>query len=203
MEPLMLFKSAAAILTAAFVYYGMDVRRKAGARCFVAPGWQAVMKFCSFTLIAAFAWVVWSMRELAVIDWLSLAALAGGTAFIAAAKRALGASHTFTGQYLEQPGLVTRGVYAAVRNPLYFGVFACESGASLLMLHQVPALLPEHYPYVLGAFAAALIYAVAFNLTMAVNEARYLQACFGDAYRRYQARVPFLIPSIKFGKGLQ
>ena len=39
-----------------------------------------------------------------------------------AAKRALGKAHTFTGQYLERPELVTRGVYSITRNPLYFGV---------------------------------------------------------------------------------
>jgi protein-S-isoprenylcysteine O-methyltransferase Ste14 len=203
MEALMLFKSTVAILVALFLCYGMDVRRKAGARCFVAPVWQALMKLFSFALVASFTGIVFSIHELAMVDWVSLTALAVGTVFIVAAKRALGASHTFTGQYLEQPGLVTHGVYATVRNPLYLGVFACEFGASLLALHQLPVLLPQSYPYVLSAFAAALIYAVAFNLFMAVNEARYLQACFGDAYRRYQSRVPFLIPSIKFGKELK
>jgi protein-S-isoprenylcysteine O-methyltransferase Ste14 len=38
---------------------------------------------------------------------------------------------------------------------------------------------------------------------MALNEARYLQDCFGDAYRQYQARVPFLIPSIRLKKEIE
>jgi len=200
MEALTLFKAAAAILVVAFLYYGMDVRRKSGTRYFVMPVWQALMKVSSFTLISAFTWIALSIRQLGVIDWLSLAALAAGTAFIVTAKLALGVVHTFTGQYLEKPGLVTHGVYAMTRNPLYLGVFICEFGAALLMLHQTPMLLPQSHPYWLSAFAATLIYAVAFNWTMAVNESRYLHRYFGDAYRQYQARVPFLIPSIRLGK---
>lgn len=203
MEALIVFKSTAAILVVVFLYYGMDVRRKAGTRHFVAPVWQSLMKFSSFALIAGFTWIAFSVRQLDMTDWLSVAALAAGTAFIVAAKRALGAVHTFTGQYLDQPGLVMHGVYAMTRNPLYFGVFLCESGAVLFMLHQAPALLPESYPYWLTVLAWALAYAVAFNLDMAVNEARYLQECFGDDYRNYQARVPFLIPSIRPKKEIQ
>ena len=203
MEALTLFKSAAAILIVVFLYYGMDVRRKVGTRYFVTPVWQSLMKICSFALITAFTWVAFSMRQLHVIDWLSLAALAAGTGFVVAAKRALGAVHTFAGQYLEKPKLVMRGVYAITRNPLYFGVFLCEFGAALLMLDQPPLLLPQTHPYWLSALAAALIYAVAFNWNMAVNEARYLQGCFGDAYRQYRARVPFLIPFIRLGKEVE
>ena len=110
MESLVFFKVTAGILVAVFLYYGMDVRRKPGARHFVAPFWQLLMKLSSFTLIAAFVWIAWSVRQLSPIDWLSLVALAGGTAFIVAAKRALGAVHTFTGQYLEKPGLVVRSI---------------------------------------------------------------------------------------------
>ena len=45
-------------------------------------------------------------------------------------------------------------------------------------------LLPRSYPYGLGVFAAALLYAVSFNWNMAVREGRYLQRCFGEEYRR-------------------
>jgi len=200
MEALTLFKSMAAIVGVVFLHYGMDVRRKTGTRYFVPRLWQALMKICSLALISAFMWIAFSVQQLDGIDWLCLAALVAGTTFIVAAKRALGTVHTFTGQYLEQPGLVMHGVYAMTRNPLYFGVFVCEFGASIFMLHQVPALLPQTYVYWLSAFAAALVYAVAFNWNMALNEARYLRERFGDAYRQYQFRVPFLIPSISLAK---
>ena len=189
-----LFQLAAALLGVLFLVYGMDVRRKAGARDFVAPLWQAIMKLCAFALLGGMAWIVFCMQAPGAIDWLGLAFIASGTAFVVAAKRALGKSHTFTGQYQEEPQLVTHGVYAITRNPLYFGVFQTEFGALLCALQQVPVLLPENQALWLGGFGAALAYAVWFNCAMAVREGRELERRIGDAYRRYRSSVAFLVP---------
>lgn len=194
MNLLLLYQATAAFLGALFMLYGMDVRRKEGARDFVAPAWQLLMKLCACLLIAGFAWLVASMRDPGMIDWLGLTLGASGTAFVVVAKWTLGDAHTFTGQHLERPRLVTHGVYAITRNPLYFGVFQCELCMLLVALHQLPLLGPEDSLYWFGLFAAALVYAVSFNLRMARREARYLELCFGDTYRRYRSRVPFLVP---------
>jgi protein-S-isoprenylcysteine O-methyltransferase Ste14 len=203
MEGLRIFQTTAGILVALFVFYGMDVRRKGGAHDFVAPIWQALLKLCAFSLTVAFAGIAMSATHTSAIDWSALAMMAAGTAFVVAAKRALGNAHTFTGQFLGKPRLVTHGVFALTRNPLYFGVFLCEAGAALFVAHQAPELFPLSHPYGFAALAMALAYAVAFNWSMALNEARYLQDCFGDAYRQYQARVPFLIPSIRLKKEIE
>ena len=112
-----IFQITAGLLAAVFLYFGMDVRGKDGARDFVAPVWQKLMKFCSFLLVGSAVWITSSVRQLNASDWLDLAVMASGTAFVAAAKHALGKAHTFTGQYLEKPMLVTRGIYAITRNP--------------------------------------------------------------------------------------
>jgi protein-S-isoprenylcysteine O-methyltransferase Ste14 len=73
--------------------------------------------------------------------------------------------------------LATEGVYAYVRNPMYVGLalivaglgIALASDWTLVML--VPAMLLIHFGVV-------------------TREERYLEAKFGDAYRRYQAQVP-------------
>ena len=197
MTSITLFQTVAMILGALFVVYGMDVRRRPGARSFVAPVWQRLMKGCAFLLIGGFVWLALSMTQAAFADWIGLLFMFAGTSFVMAAKAALGRSHTFTGQYLERPRLVTNGVYAVTRNPLYFGVFLCEFGAFLCALHQVPILLPQHYPYSLAAFGLALLYAVSFNWTMARREARQLECHFGEPYRRYRLSVPFLVPWLK------
>ena len=98
-----IFQIAAGILAALFLYYGMDVRRKEGAKDFVALAWQKLMKFCSFLLVGAAVWITLGVRQLNAVDWLDLAVMASGTAFVAAAKHALGKAHTFTGQYLGKP----------------------------------------------------------------------------------------------------
>src|SRR3989442_1346910 len=162
----------------------MDVRRKDGARDFVAPVWQMLMKFCSYLLVCGAIWITLSIRQVNASDWLDLAVMASGTAFVVAAKHALGKAHTFTGQYLKKPRLVTRGAYAMTRNPLYFGVLQCELGASLFVIHQAPILSPQSYPYWLGVLAVALFYAVLFNWIMAACESRYLEHYFDEEYRR-------------------
>jgi len=101
MEATIFFNSVVAMLMTAFLYFGMDVRRTTDAQRFVAPVWQTLMKFCSFSLIVAFAAVVIHVTEPETIDWVSLSLLAVGTAFVVAAKYALGVAHTFTGQFLE------------------------------------------------------------------------------------------------------
>ena len=97
-----LFQTIAAVLLVVFVGYGMDIRRKLGAKNFVGSGWLALMKIGSFSLIAAFIRVTLTMHEVNGTDWLGLAAMVGGTACVTAAKRALGRAHTFTGRHLPQ-----------------------------------------------------------------------------------------------------
>ena len=200
---LWIFQIIAGILGAVFLYYGMDVRRKDGARDFVSPTWQTLMKVCSFALVGGAVWITVSLRQVNATDWQALVLIAGGTAFVASAKHTLKKAHTFTGQYLEKPMLVTRGVYAITRNPLYFGVLQCELGASLLVIRQAPALWPQSYLYWFGIFSTALLYAVSFNWIMAVYESRYLERYFGDEYRRYSAHVSFVFPLVKPAIGLR
>ena len=195
-----LFQITAAILAGLFLYYGLDVRRKEGAWDFVAPAWQTLVKLCSFSLVGAFVWFTVSVRQVNTGDWLDLAVMASGTTFVMAAKRALGKAHTFTGQYLERPELVTRGVYSITRNPLYFGVLQCELGASLFVVHQAATLRPQVYPYWIGILAAVLLYVVVFNWNMAIREACYLRRYFGEEYRRYSGNVPFIFPVIRVRK---
>ena len=199
MNQLVLFKIVCVLLTLCFVFFGMDIRRKHGSRNFVPLVWQLVMKFCSFLLIGAFVWTVLLSHELSTLDWFSLMLMASGTMFVTMAKRTLGTAHTFTGQCLEKPGLVTQGIYSMTRNPLYFGVFLSELGASLFIIHQMPILYPLSYHYWLIILASALLYAVMFNIGMAMREAQYLESYFGDSYRQYRASVPFLIPMIRIG----
>lgn len=194
MQSVIVFKSAVLALGVTFIYFGMDVRRKSGSRNFVAPPWLMMMKAMSFSLIAAFLAVVLFAREFGALQWVCLALMSSGTCCIVSARRALGPAHTFTGQYLEEPALVTHGIYQFTRNPLYLGVFQCELAAAIVVWQQVPGLLPQYSAVLLGVLAVVLVYVVGFNLRMAVREAQMLEARFGARYRDYCARVPFLIP---------
>ena len=86
------------------------------------------------------------------------------------------------------PQLVTAGPYAIVRNPLYVGNALIALGFWLAFSGGVT----------LAASVAMLLVVVAlvigvYAIIVPLEEA-YLAGEFGDAYRRYRARVPRVLP---------
>ena len=81
--------------------------------------------------------------------------------------------------------LVTTGIRARVRHPIYLG-HLCEILGWCLGTGLIPL-------YVLALFA------VSTGAIMIRMEDRELEARFGDAYREYRARVPAVIPWLKTG----
>ena len=106
----------------------------------------------------------------------ALVAIAGGMLALAAERR-FKAVGTNVPPWKPTLHLAAGGVYERLRNPMYVGLlllaggvgFAFASSWTLMLL--VPMALLLHYGVVL-------------------REERYLEAKFGDDYRRYRARVP-------------
>jgi protein-S-isoprenylcysteine O-methyltransferase Ste14 len=88
----------------------------------------------------------------------------------------------FTGTFGVKPGhvLVTRGPYAVTRHPIYTGVIAMVGGSALVWDSALTLAL------------AIVLVAPLWRHT--VIEERLFVEHFGDAYRRYQRRVPRLVP---------
>lgn len=79
--------------------------------------------------------------------------------------------------------LLTRGIFARTRNPLYLGNGLAAAGAIALIAGPLAALVAGVY---LG-----LLYALVVR-----HEERVLEALWGDAYRAYLRRVPRWIPRL-------
>lgn len=77
--------------------------------------------------------------------------------------------------------LQTGGVYALVRHPLYL--------FSLLVLWPAPTMTEALLAFNIGS--------TAYFLIGSVFEERRLLRSFGDAYQRYQADVPWMLPSLR------
>lgn len=77
--------------------------------------------------------------------------------------------------------LTVSGPYAFTRNPLYFGSFVVGAGAAVAggVMWFVPLV--------------AVFFAWVYGVTMK-QEARDLQARFGDGYARYRRSVPIFFP---------
>ena len=100
--------------------------------------------------------------------------LVTGTLLVFMARFQLGRSFSIMAQARK---LVTHGLYSRIRNPIY--VFGTVALAGLCLILQKPGLwlLP--------------VLVVAMQTARARNEARLLEAKFGDQYRAYRSRTWF------------
>ncbi len=118
------------------------------------------------------ALLAWPIR---VVIGVVLFVAGGGIAVIAARTfRRIG---TNVSPWEPAMKLVTGGIYDWLRNPMYVGIFlmlagiAVAIGSDWLLVVIAPTALVMHYGVVM-------------------REERYLEAKFGDEYRRFKARVP-------------
>ena len=102
------------------------------------------------------------------------AAALAGLALLTLARLQLGSSFSLTPQ---ARALVTHGLYARIRNPVY--VFSSVTIAGLALYLQLPWLL------------ALLALVIPVQVLRARAEARVLEATFGDEYRTWRARTWF------------
>jgi protein-S-isoprenylcysteine O-methyltransferase Ste14 len=102
---------------------------------------------------------------------------AAGAALAVSAERRFKAVGTNVPPWKPALNLATTGVYAWLRNPMYVGLMLLVAGLGIALgsdwtlLLLVPMALLLHHGVVL-------------------REERYLEAKFGEDYRRYKARVP-------------
>jgi protein-S-isoprenylcysteine O-methyltransferase Ste14 len=106
----------------------------------------------------------------------AVALFAGGVALMASAMRRFRAAGTNVETWRPSEAIVTRGVYARTRNPIYLAMLAIYTGIALgvdsawLLGLSVPLALVLRYGVV-------------------AREERYLEAKFGEPYRAYRERV--------------
>lgn len=100
----------------------------------------------------------------------------GGSVLLVGFVRAFRRSGTAIGPYSETTALVTCGPYRLTRNPGYLGMALVSAGIALL----------ADAPWALLPLAVAVL---VIDRGVIAREERYLEACFGEEYRRYRARV--------------
>ena len=104
-------------------------------------GWIIAIKLCYPVPILTYGYILWTMDSLRALDAAALALTAAGTMLVARAKIDLGYSHTWAGYSRSGTRLVTYGIYAWMRHPLYVGIAVAIAGSLLTIVpHCVPAL---------------------------------------------------------------
>ncbi len=100
-----------------------------------------------------------------------------GLALIVAGGHYFSIAKTNIPPYKPALHLVTEGLYAFVRNPMYVGFGFITAGLAVAFASD-------------WTFVLMLPAAIVLHRGVVLREERYLEAKFGDAYRQYKARVP-------------
>jgi protein-S-isoprenylcysteine O-methyltransferase Ste14 len=184
------YKIAALGFYALFAFYVFDIRNKPGMRPIVSPLWTQLMKTLSLIVLAAYAYILVTMKVVTPGDWCGLALTGVGALLVATAKITLGRYHTWTGFHLEKTTIVRTGIYSRLRHPLYTGIFLFEFGGLAVMAPRAVALEPLLILGILPGFA----YLMGFNIAMAARESREMERKFGTEFEAYKSSVRAFFP---------
>ena len=117
-----------------------------------------------------------------VRDAAGIALLIAGLALLVSAQLQLGASWRIGIDVAARPGLVTSGIYARSRNPIFLALLLIVAGYMLL----IPTFL-----------SAVLLAATYIGTRLQIHaEESYLLRAYGDQYRAYASRVGRLVPGL-------
>lgn len=103
--------------------------------------------------------------------------MAAGAALGIAALRMFRAAGTHVEPWKPSTAIVTTGIYVWLRNPMYVGLILLVAGLAILVASDWMLVM-------------AVVLALVLHFGVVLREERYLEAKFGDAYRRYRASVP-------------
>ncbi|WP_181791021.1 methyltransferase family protein, partial [Streptomyces phytophilus] len=117
------------------------------------------------------------------LQWAGLAVTLAGMGATFVAQTNMGASWRVGVAAGERTELVTAGLFAHVRNPVFTAMTTAATGLALLLPNAVSVTA-----------LAALV--VAVELQVRVVEEPYLTAVHGDAYAAYTARTGRFLPGV-------
>ena len=134
---------------------------------FAAVGWLDALNFLDYIAVRITGTV------LAVI----------GIGAVWVAQSGMGASWRATVDYSERPELVTTGLFAVIRNPIFTFIIIATAGLALMAPNAV-------------TLVGVVVVALGIEMHVRRVEEPYLRWAHGDEYREYAARVGRFLPGI-------
>jgi protein-S-isoprenylcysteine O-methyltransferase Ste14 len=195
--------------TAALILYLVWMTLAFGARTFIAirrtgdSGWRGIRRGGSTLELAAGALFAVALvlgagapvaallgldplvgsRGVEWIEWIGVAVAVAGGALTVAAQMAMGDSWRIGVDESERTALVTSGLFARTRNPIFSAMLLASIGLALM----VPNVI---------ALAAVVALVVALELQVRLVEEPYLLATHGPRYADYARGVGRFVPGL-------
>lgn len=123
------------------------------------------------------AYVLTLLLSLAVRVVLGTALMVAGLALIVSASLAFRSAGTNVEPWKPSVALVVNGIFGWMRNPMYVGVTLLLAGLAILLASDWMLVM-------------TIVFSAVIHFGVVKREERYLEAKFGDAYRRYVSAVP-------------
>ncbi len=187
MTPLIAFKTVQFAVVLTYAAFISDFRNKGRMAPLIDERFILSIKACYLLPIAVHAYSLLLLDGLLAFDFVALGLSGLGTLIVVRAKSDLGAYHTWAGYHADTPKVVTTGVYAFVRHPLYVGIYMFGLG--------ILATVIPHAPWCLTAIAlAGEAYAGVFLAAVAVREDRLMAERCGQEFLEYRRQVHAFLP---------
>lgn len=151
------------------------------------------LKACYLIPLVIYAYTLATLDWLSILDLVAPALTSIGTLIVVKARIDLGEYHTWTGYCLKPAKLVTKGVYAFIRHPLYTGIYISIFGGLL-------TIIPHNPWFLTMVVLITLVYIMSFLAITATRETKLLAQEFGDDALKYQRQVHPFLPLRKYNK---
>ena len=141
------------------------------------------------------------MDLLSLLDFVTIAVTFLGTLLVVKAKMDLREHYVWAGYHFKTTKLVTEGVYAFIRHPLYTGTYIFIFGGLLIGISFFGELSPEilHATWFLTYIGLiTLVYMITLLPIIATRETKLLAQQFGNEFLKYQEQVHAFLPPRKF-----
>ena len=191
MESVNLFKIIQFITLIIFTAFISDLRKKKGMYPLISKKLIIAVKITYFVPISIYGYTLATLNYLLITDFVGLGIALLGTCLVVKAKTDIGEYHAWTGYQLRTTKLVTRGIYAFIRHPLYTGIYLFIFGTFL-------TLVTHAYWFLTTVWVIVLVYIMAVLAVSAARETKLLAQAFGDDFLNYKKQVHSFLPIRRF-----
>jgi len=171
--------------------YRQELRQKKAAHSRMTPLGVTLdmLSFLGMEVVPLFAifatWLDFADYDLPdILGWLGAALMAGSILLLVLAHRDLGRNWSPSVDLRQEHRLVTQGIYAHLRHPIY---------ASVWLWCLAQALLVHNW---IGGLAGLLLFLPVYVYRVPIEESMMLDQ-FGDAYRQYMRQVGGILPRLR------
>jgi protein-S-isoprenylcysteine O-methyltransferase Ste14 len=192
MQLFTLYKIVQAIILMLFAISISDLRKKPGMTPLIDERLVLALKLSYPIPTLSYAYILITAKEfLPVVDLAALILNLLGVWLTARGRIDLGKSHTWTGYCSTSTSLITQGIYAWIRHPLYTGIYVFIIGVAAISLAHGTAIWA-------GVVLVGAIYIMIMLAISARRETMFLIERFGTEFEEYRNQVHAFLPLRKY-----